>query len=573
MENKYMPVDDYQVQDGGYGRVYAVRRKSDANAPLLACKEIRFRSDLYQTKENFRTRIDREVNVLANLDHPNIIQFHDSERIGDSLVNIYTEWLPDIDLKTYVANHMEVNWPPSPEIWSFIYQVSAALRYCHYGIFRIQRTRKVFTVTVPDQFEILHRDIKPGNILVDRKHSDQIVFKLCDFGLGVIRAPTASQPSYGGTVPYIAPEVTRDNPDWSPLADMFSFGCTLFWFISRKHPWEFQLTNDPIPTKEKLPPTTTEAIEKLVYRCIKYSPGDRHTAKETYELASKNAVDQDRLLDLVPTSNPNDDDPRPETPRLKVTPASAPSTMLAAPISAQPSETFPLSATDHQASAFPQSTESMPEPRNGPPQVIENVLNELSPPMLDMNDDVIKNVEKWIGSLITDYKQHPPRDIMVLERSKDIVRTLDDSDFMYSNSIGSDSNGTDSNDQVAMTLKAKRCYEFSLQNSEAYIDDLFSTVFENTDGPISHIPRWIIKKRHAGVPQYVIVGYSVYFNTQIEEKSPGESKSRVKPGYSIRSIYVQRIIGAQWTDFDGLGNVEEAVFWGPPTKALASAKW
>ncbi|RYP07784.1 hypothetical protein DL764_002289 [Monosporascus ibericus] len=122
--------------------------------------------DGYKTLENFREQVEREIKFLRVQDDPNIVRYYDARwGSGGNKVEIYMECLRDGNIAKYTR------------------------------------------------------------ILVHHISSDQVVFKLCDFGLSIIRFHDGPKHlSYGGTSGFIAPEVTRDNPDGGTKADIFCLG-------------------------------------------------------------------------------------------------------------------------------------------------------------------------------------------------------------------------------------------------------------------------------------------------------------------------------------------------------------
>ncbi|KAH8744863.1 kinase-like domain-containing protein, partial [Hyaloscypha sp. PMI_1271] len=197
---------------------------------VLACKSIPFNS--YDTREIFEKQVGGEVRLLKRLVHPNIVRYIDMVPDNEG-VKIYTEFCEGEDLESFVKKEWpDSQRPPDRTIWSVIYQLSAALAYCHHGTIK-GPGRQQFSEKVDNQgnpfTKVWHRDIKPRNILVRHNLSGQLVVKLCDFGLAVSRfADDEVQTTVCGTHPYVAPEIRGHEPEWTNKGDIFSLGCTLF---------------------------------------------------------------------------------------------------------------------------------------------------------------------------------------------------------------------------------------------------------------------------------------------------------------------------------------------------------
>jgi serine/threonine protein kinase/Tfp pilus assembly protein PilF len=139
---------------------------------------------------------------------------------------------------------------------------------------------------------VLHRDIKPGNIMLDPKGR----VKILDFGLamfaGTERAPgetaekfftrTATQWSAGGTVPYMSPEQLLGQPV-DARSDIFSFGVVLYECLTGRQPFRgpnaidilHAILHEPTPSLRKAIPELSPEWEHLVERCLEKSPEKR----------------------------------------------------------------------------------------------------------------------------------------------------------------------------------------------------------------------------------------------------------------------------------------------------------
>ncbi|KFY77223.1 hypothetical protein V499_03317 [Pseudogymnoascus sp. VKM F-103] len=280
---EYEEVEDGQVNHGGFGTVRPFKRKSDGKWPVNSYPSTR-------------------------LNHPNVVQFYGTEWTSkDDGVKIYTEFMPNQNLQSYIkTNLQDTNRRPSDrEAWSLICQLSAALAYCHHGLIRRQETQDGRMLRAEDWTPILHRDIKPDNVLVDCKSHGQPVFKLCDFGLSVFQSPNETKKhSFGGTRPYIAPEVTEDNPNWSNKADIFAVGCTFYSFYNKgAPPWLYHLTNESSAKVPSLPEDAPKDIKDLIYSCVSFNEEDRLGADNLFKDALKHVDKGDRALASLPLNH------------------------------------------------------------------------------------------------------------------------------------------------------------------------------------------------------------------------------------------------------------------------------
>ena len=155
----------------------------------------------------------REIKLQARMDHPNLVRAYDAGHDG-KVHFLVTEYVPGRDLRRLIRNQGKLT---VAEAAGVIMRVSRGLHYAH-------------------QQGLIHRDIKPGNILV----TEDGTAKLSDLGLSGFVDNDIEDPRAGkivGTADYLAPELIRNPRDVSTVTDIYSLGCTLYYSITGKVPF------------------------------------------------------------------------------------------------------------------------------------------------------------------------------------------------------------------------------------------------------------------------------------------------------------------------------------------------
>ncbi|CAG13346.1 unnamed protein product, partial [Tetraodon nigroviridis] len=184
---------------GTYATVFKGRSKLTDN--LVALKEIRL-----EHEEGAPCTAIREVSLLKDLKHANIVTLHDIIHTDKCLTLVF-EYL-EKDLKQYMddcGNIMSVH-----NVKIFLFQLLRGLAYCH--------RRKV-----------LHRDLKPQNLLINEKGE----LKLADFGLARAKSvPTKTYSNEVVTLWYRPPDVLLGSTEYSTSIDMWGVGCIFYEMIT-----------------------------------------------------------------------------------------------------------------------------------------------------------------------------------------------------------------------------------------------------------------------------------------------------------------------------------------------------
>ena len=242
LDNRYEILE--RIGTGGMAIVY--KAKCHRLNRLVAIKILK--SDLAQNEE-FRRRFNAESQAVAQLSHPNIVSVYDVSRGGD-MEYIVMEMIDGITLKQYMEKRGQLNWRESLH---FITQIMRGLSHAH-------------------SRGIIHRDIKPQNIMVLRDGS----VKVADFGIACLAdsAQTLTQEALG-SVHYISPEQARgDRPD--ARSDIYSSGVVLYEMLTGRLPFEGEsavsvaiqhLSSIPLAPRE-INPDIPEQLELICMKAM-----------------------------------------------------------------------------------------------------------------------------------------------------------------------------------------------------------------------------------------------------------------------------------------------------------------
>jgi serine/threonine-protein kinase len=272
--------DGYEILEeigrGGMGVVYKARQTGTEQ--LVALKLLRpdwlaglDESPRRQTIEQFRN----EARAAARLQHPNRVRIlHLGEHEGRPFYAM--ELIEGCSLADLLKRPGRVN---TPAMVQYLASVAEAVQEAH-------------------ERGILHRDIKPGNILIDARTDEA---KLTDFGLALVAAPAArpaeqsvrEQVRVAGTLPYMSPEQTQDADRVTVRSDVYSLGATLYEALTRSRPFTgisraellAQIRDGkPDPPRRRNPDIDPE-LDQICLRCLCKAPQERYAS--AHELAEK----------------------------------------------------------------------------------------------------------------------------------------------------------------------------------------------------------------------------------------------------------------------------------------------
>lgn len=271
--------------EGTYGIVY--RAVDKVTGQIVALKKVR----LDRTEEGIPQTALREVSILQEVHHPNIVNLLDVICADGKLYLIF-EYV-DHDLKKAIEKHGPYS---GMELKRLVYQMLDGLYFCH-------------------RHRIIHRDLKPANILLTFDN----VLKLADFGLArAFQVPMHTYTHEVVTLWYRAPEILLGEKHYTPAVDMWSMGCIFAELSKGKVLFRgdseigqlfevFQTLGTPMDAEgswpgvsrlpdyrdvfpkwspkhlsQVLPQLDADAVD-LLHKMLKYNPAERISAKEAMQ--------------------------------------------------------------------------------------------------------------------------------------------------------------------------------------------------------------------------------------------------------------------------------------------------
>jgi len=272
-----------KLGEGTYGVVY--KALNQETNKLVALKSIRLDS----VDEGVPCTAIREIGLLIELNHPNIVKLEEIVSEDSCLTLVFEHC--DLDLKKYIEKCFGFIKPMVMK--SFLYQLLKGVAYCH-------------------EMHILHRDIKPQNLLINL---NGLELKIADFGLArEFTVPSRKFSSEVVTLWYRPPEVLLGSNHYNTSIDMWSIGCVFAEMSSGKPLFPGQSSDDQLikifkilgtPNSEIFPgivdlsewnndfpkykpkniknivPGLPESGYDLLAKFLKYDPSQRLTANQS----------------------------------------------------------------------------------------------------------------------------------------------------------------------------------------------------------------------------------------------------------------------------------------------------
>ncbi|XP_042434723.1 cell division control protein 2 homolog A-like [Zingiber officinale] len=201
-------MDQYEkvekIGEGTYGVVYRARDR--LTNETIALKKIRLKNE----EKGVSSTAIREISLLKEMQHSNVVRLQDVVHT-EKRVYLVFEYL-DLDLKKFMDSCPEFAKDPRL-VKTYLYQILRGISYCH-------------------SHRVLHRDLKPQNLLIDRRTN---VLKLADFGLArAFGIPVRTLTHEVVTLWYRAPEILLGSRHYSTPVDVWSVGCIFAEMVNQR---------------------------------------------------------------------------------------------------------------------------------------------------------------------------------------------------------------------------------------------------------------------------------------------------------------------------------------------------
>ena len=229
---------------GGMGVVYKA-----FDAELQRDVALKFLPPMHSDNSHARERFTQEARAASGLDHPNVCTIHEIGRSDLGQIFIAMSYYHGETLSTVIKKGAL----PVDKVVDYATQIASGLQAAHAN-------------------DIVHRDIKPGNIIVTTKD----VVKILDFGIAKMNDQKLTQTGATlGTIGYMSPERVRGN-DSGPAGDIWALGVLMYQMLSGKQPFEgaiheaimYAIMYEEPHYDEDLPENTPAYLKEIIQRCL-----------------------------------------------------------------------------------------------------------------------------------------------------------------------------------------------------------------------------------------------------------------------------------------------------------------
>ncbi len=268
-----------KIGEGGMGEVYLGEQIRVGNR-AVAVKVVRVDEDALASGEPdaIEERFRREAALLGNFSHPNILPVHDSG-VQDGCLYLVMQYAPDGSLADAIKGRSDhpLKLPASlPFVADIIGQVADALQYTH-------------------DRQVVHRDVKPGNVLIRIEPNGHWHAMLADFGVARAMETSTHKTQVTGTLAYMAPE--QFNGRFSPATDQYALAVMTYQLLAGRVPFEGELAAvtaghmyEQPPSLRGFNPSVPAGVEAVVMRGLAKDPAQRYPSVSAFASALRDAA-------------------------------------------------------------------------------------------------------------------------------------------------------------------------------------------------------------------------------------------------------------------------------------------
>ena len=271
INGRYKVLD--MVGGGGMANVYLAHDMILDRDVAVKVLRLDFAND-----EDLIRRFRREAQSATSLVHQNIVSIYDVGEEGDSVYYIVMEYVEGQTLKQYIQQHSPI---PVSKALSIMEQLTSAISHAH-------------------QNHIIHRDIKPQNILMDLNGN----VKITDFGIAMALSATSitQTNSVLGSVHYLSPEQARGGVA-NHKSDIYSLGIVMFELLTGRLPFSGESAvsialkhlQSETPSVRRWNPSIPQSVENVVLKATAKDPFHRYENVEEMEEDIRTSLDDSRI--------------------------------------------------------------------------------------------------------------------------------------------------------------------------------------------------------------------------------------------------------------------------------------
>ncbi|BEK93196.1 serine/threonine-protein kinase [Nocardia seriolae] len=258
---------------GGMGTVYLAKHPQLPRMDALKVLSV----DLTRNEE-FRGRFEREANVVAGMDHPNIVAVHNRGEENGQLW-IAMQYVEGTDASAELKRDPAA--VPPLRALSIVTQIGRGLDYAH-------------------RRGLLHRDVKPANFLLSSADGEEERALLADFGVAKSTEDTTELTQTGSfvaTIAYAPPEQLSGQP-LDHRADIYSLGCAFFKLLTGRNPYPATQPalvmmghlHEPPPRATDVDPQLPAALDQVFARVMAKNPAERYNSCREFTEAATAAL-------------------------------------------------------------------------------------------------------------------------------------------------------------------------------------------------------------------------------------------------------------------------------------------